>query len=173
MLIYIRKHFIVKSDIQASLTFSNKSFFRLIIDVSCRLYDNWKRLYFSSEDTAFLIKQIAEEQCKFCYDMNTLENSGGAFYKNGVRIWSLHKIVVHCLSNWLIIELHFPVTPAVGYGVVKIDASNYWMFLHPIVGWTSNYWIKSNSWIKKCFEKALVFYNLQEGPQFFFSSYSA
>ena len=45
------------------------------------------------------------------------------------------------------IELHFPVTPAVGYGVVKIDASNYWMFLHPIVGCTSNYWIKSNSWI--------------------------
>ena len=45
------------------------------------------------------------------------------------------------------IELHFPVTPAVGYGVVKIDASNYWMFLHPIVGYTSNYWSKSNCWI--------------------------
>ena len=74
----------------------------------------------------------------FCYDRNRLENSFGAFYQNDVRIWSLLKILVHCLSNWLIIELHFPVTTAVGYGVVKIDASNYWMFLHPIVGCTSN-----------------------------------
>ena len=83
----------------------------------------------------------------FCYDMNGLENFVGAFNQDDVRIWSLLKILVHCLSNWLIIELHFPVTPAVGYGVVKIDASNYWMFLHPIVGCTSNYWITSNSWI--------------------------
>ena len=42
------------------------------------------------------------------------------------------------------IELHFPVTPAVGYGVVKIDASNYWMFLNPIVGCTSNYWMQEH-----------------------------
>ena len=83
----------------------------------------------------------------FCYDRKRLENSVRAFYQNDVMIWSLLKILVHCMSNWLIIELHFPVTPAVGYGVVKIDASNYWMFLHPIVGCTSNYWITSNSWI--------------------------
>ena len=83
----------------------------------------------------------------FCYNRNRLENSVGAFYQSHLRIWSLLKILVDCLSNWLIIELHFPLTTAVGYGVVKIDASNYWMFLHPIVGCTSNYWITSNYWM--------------------------
>ena len=83
----------------------------------------------------------------FCQDMKRHKNPIGAFNQNDVRIWSLFEIIAHGLSNWLIIELHFPVTPAFGYGVVKIDTSNYWMFLHPIVGCTSNYWIKSNSWI--------------------------
>ena len=83
----------------------------------------------------------------FCQDMKRHENPIGAFNQNDIRIWSLFEIIAHGLSNWLIIELHFPVTPAFGYGVVKIDTSNYWMFLHPIVGCTSNYWIKSNSWI--------------------------
>ena len=83
----------------------------------------------------------------FCQDMKRLRNTISAFNQKDVRIWSLIEILAHGLSNWLIIELHFPVIPAVGYGVVKIDASNYWMFLHPIVGCTSNYWIASNSWI--------------------------
>ena len=33
-----------------------------------------------------------------------------------------------------------PMTPPVCYGVVKFAASNYWMFLHSIVGCKSNYW---------------------------------
>ena len=34
----------------------------------------------------------------------------------------------------MVLAILLPVTPAVSDGVVKIDASNYWMLLHPIVG---------------------------------------
>ena len=56
------------------------------------------------------------------------------FEVNNVRIESFDEILVDCRHNWLIIGLHLPVTPAVCYGLVKIAASNYWMFLYPIVG---------------------------------------
>ena len=42
-------------------------------------------------------------------------------------------IQVDCLHKGLRIGRHQLVTPAVCYGVVSIAASNYWMFLYPIV----------------------------------------
>ena len=106
---------------------------------NCFIIDPW--IETQREDTHFCLTRNTfyhlkwKESSKtsnywmFCYDRNRLENSVGAFYQNDVRIWNLLKILVHCLFNWSIIELHFPVTPAVGYGVVKIDASNYWMYI--------------------------------------------
>ena len=56
------------------------------------------------------------------------------------------EILVYSLHSWPRIGHHLSLTPAVCYGLVKIAASYYWMFLHPITGCLSNYWITSNSW---------------------------
>ena len=66
----------------------------------------------------------------FCHDIGSYENPVGAFNQNEIE--SVLEILVDGLHNWLVIELHFSVIPAVCYGVVKIATSIYWMFLHDI-----------------------------------------
>ena len=82
----------------------------------------------------------------FCQNIERFINPVGAFKLNDVWIGNLIEILVDCLPKRLSIRPHLPVISAVCYGLVNIAASKYWMFLHPKVGCTSNYWILSNSW---------------------------
>ena len=54
-------------------------------------------------------------------------------------------VVFYCIMMCCFV-CHIQVIPVVCYGSLKIATPNYWMFLHPIVECTSNYWVTSNSW---------------------------
>ena len=73
----------------------------------------------------------------FCRDTDMIMNPS----QNDVLMGFFIKILDNGILNWFTIERHFC------YGTVRAHASNYWMFLHPIVGCKSNSWSKSGSWI--------------------------
>ena len=60
----------------------------------------------------------------FCHDTERFMNTVGDFRKIFVKIGSLIEILVDSLHSWLSIGRHFPVTPAVSYGLAKIATSN-------------------------------------------------
>ena len=83
----------------------------------------------------------------YCRNGYTSVNPVGAFNQNDVRMGFFIGIHVNGLYYWVTYERHFPVAHVVCYGVAKSAASNYWMFVHPTIGCTSNSWNTSGSWI--------------------------
>ena len=83
----------------------------------------------------------------YCRNGYTSVNPVGAFNQNDVRMGFFIGIHVIGLYYQVTYERHFPVAHVVCYGVAKSAASNYWMFVHPTIGCTSNSWNTSGSWI--------------------------
>ena len=81
----------------------------------------------------------------FCHDINTTVNPARGFKQNDIRVGFFIDNLVNGLYDRLRVERHFLVAHVVCYGVAKPAASNYWMFLHPTIGCTSNSWITSES----------------------------